>query len=692
MISVMERGTNTDEKGFMKIFNINLSTKIILSFGLIGFLFIGMVLFSFVNGKQVISGLTLINNESSPVISFSSKTNELVKATEPLILKLLVSETSEQYKQTSNKLTANNQQIVSTLNDFGELNLSREFSTVVDETLLQLKNNMQEVEANSLLLIEKQSQIVNAIESTHSIVLTLDALLEKIAPLLSDTLIELEDEATISIVNEVNASVISGMLIIEKTANAQSLEALDNSNQQFVSWQNQHSSLLPSLIFASNDGFYQNFVRKLSALTLSLLDAIEGEQGLLSIQKKRLAAIKQQKTDFATLKAQTENASVLTGLLLDKSFAQNKKLATDINESTQSQNNISIVVGIFILLCILVLSTTMTRLIRRAIKQFMGELDALSNGVLRNIPASKSNDEFGQLNNYLIKVINNLKQTVLDIEDSSKKVEDSVASVVNTSQSTLDIVNQQKDELHMVATALVEMSCTANEVAEHTEKTHDAVINAVELSKNGRQSVLDNHQSIEQVASQTKLTLSAINNLHNGVKSIQNIVDTITEIADQTNLLALNAAIEAARAGEQGRGFSVVADEVRTLATRTQKSTLEIQEKISTMILDSKMTVDATTKSEGLVNESLKQAKLADEMIASFESKMSEVQDLSYLISTATEEQAVTVAELDKKINKIAMLANDTNSKAESAKDEATSQITIAKNLQENVAKFVFER
>lgn len=692
MISVMERGTNTDEKGFMKIFNINLSTKIILSFGLIGFLFIGMVLFSFVNGKQVISGLTLINNESSPVISFSSKTNELVKATEPLILKLLASETNDQYKQTSNKLTANNQQVVSTLHDFSELHLSGEFSTVVDEALLQLKNNMQEVEANSLLLIKKQSQIVNAIESTHQIVLTLDTLLEKIAPLLSDTLIELEDEATISIVNEVNASVISGMLIIEKTANANSLEALESHHQQFINWQNQHSSLLPSLIFSSNDAFYQNFVRKLSALTLSLLDAIEGEQGLLSIQKQRLAAIKQQKTDFATLKAQTENASVLTGLLLDKSFAQNNKLATDINDSTQGQNNISIVVGIFILLCILVLSTTMTRLIRHAINKFMEELNALSNGVLRNIPVSQSNDEFGQLNNYLIKVINNLKQTVLDIEDSSKKVEASVVSVVNTSQSTLDIVNQQKDELHMVATALVEMSCTANEVAQHTEKTHDAVINAVELSKNGRQRVLDNHQSIEQVASQTKLTLSAINNLHNGVKSVQDIVDTITEIADQTNLLALNAAIEAARAGEQGRGFSVVADEVRTLATRTQKSTLEIQEKISTMILDSKMTVDATTKSEGLVNESLKQAKLADEMIASFESKMSEVQDLSYLISTATEEQAVTVAELDKNINKIAMLANDTNSKAESAKDEATSQVVIAKNLQENVAKFVFER
>ncbi|MDN2664377.1 methyl-accepting chemotaxis protein [Psychromonas sp. 14N.309.X.WAT.B.A12] len=676
----------------MKIFNINLSTKIILSFTLIGVLFIGMVLFSFINGKQVIAGLTLINNESAPVINYSSKTNELVNATEPLILKLLSSHTPNEYKETASQLSANNQLIATTLKEFGELQLSSEFSGIVDDALSQLNSNMQTVNTQSTLLIDKQAKVVDAIEKAHDITMTLDALLEKIAPLLSDTLIELEDEATISIVNEVNGSVIAGILIIEKTANATSLEDLTVSRGQFVGWQNQHSTLLPSLIFASNDAFYQSFVRQLSELTLSLLDAIEGDTGLLAIQEQRLALIKQQQADFATLQAETNNASILTGLLLDKSFAQNRKLASEINSSTESQNNLSIIVGISILIGIVLLSIAMTRLIRQSIKQFMGELDALSQGVLRNIPPSKSNDEFGQLNNYLSKVINNLKQTVLNIEDSSKQVEASVDSVVDSSTGTLEIVNQQKDELNMVATALVEMSSTANEVAQHTEKTHEAVINAVELSKSGRQRVLDNHKSIEQVASQTKVTLSAINDLHNGVKSIEDIVDTITEIADQTNLLALNAAIEAARAGEQGRGFSVVADEVRTLATRTQVSTLEIQQKISAMTLDSKLTVEATTKSEGLVNESLKQAKLADEIIASFESKMSEVQDLSYLISTATEEQAVTVAELDKNINKIAMLANETNSKAESAKHEAISQITIAKKLQENVSKFVFER
>jgi len=676
----------------MKIFNINLSTKIILSFGLIGLLFISMVMFSFTNGKQVISKLTLINEESSPVIGFSSEINELVKATEPLILKLLASKTIAQYKSTSEKLSVNNQLIIERLNKFSALKLSREFSIFVDDTLQDLISNMEDEHKNSLLLIDNQKKAVDEMNDAADIVLTLDTLLAQVAPLLSETLIELEDEATISIVNEVNASVISGMLIIEKTANATNLDELNTLNQQFVNWQNQHSSLLPSLIFASNSTSYQSFVRKLSELTLSLLDAIEGDQGLLAIQHRRLALMSKQQAVFATLQTQTDHASTLTSLLLDKSFSENKKLANNINNSTQNQNNISVIVGIGILLFILVLSFAMTRLIRRSIKLFMKELDALSTGVLRNIPVSQSNDEFGQLNNYLIKVIDNLKQTVLGIEDSSQKVEASVESVVNSSQNTLDIVNQQKDELNMVAAALVEMSSTANEVAEHTVKTHDAVTEAVELSKNGRQSVLDNHLSIEQVAAQTKVTLSAINNLHDGVKSIEDIVDTITAIAEQTNLLALNAAIEAARAGEQGRGFSVVADEVRTLATRTQQSTLEVQEKISGMMIDSKLTVEATTKSEGLVSESLKQAKIADEMIASFETKMNEVQDLSYLISTATEEQALTVGELDKNINKIAMLANETNNKAESAKDEARSQITIVNHLQENVSKFVFER
>ncbi|MEP2651870.1 MAG: methyl-accepting chemotaxis protein [Paraglaciecola sp.] len=676
----------------MHISNVNLSTKITVSFSFIGLLFIVMMLLGFINGKKVISGLTLINEESSPVIVFSSKINELMKAKEPLVLKLLSSNNALEYNGTANQLNANNTLIASTLSDFDKLELGGDFSALVDESLKQLKVNMQQVESDSLSLINEQSDIIDSIQKSNQIIATLDNLREEISPLLADTLIEIENESVISILHEINVSVVSGMLVIERIANTTSLDKLYENSSQFVNWQNQHSNLLPSLIFASAEPQFQNFVRELSKLTLSLLDAVEGKQGLLAIQTRKLELISQQKIDSAELYSKISNTTNLTERLLTNAFAQNMQLSKSISDDTKYQNNVSIIVGISILLGIVLLSIWMTRFIRKAMQLVMDELSYLSKGILRTIPAMKSDDEFGRLNGYLIDVVSNLKQTILEIEDSSKKVENSVDSVVNGSQDTLTIVRKQKDELDMVATALVQMGTTSDGVAQHTEKTHEAVIGAVELAKNGRQKVQQNHQKIEQVASQIDKTLSAITNLDTGVKSIESIIDTITDIADQTNLLALNAAIEAARAGEQGRGFAVVADEVRTLATRTQQSTLEIHQKISSMIVDSKLAVEVTIQSETLVNESLLQAKRADEIIVNFEDKMSAIQSLSYLISTAAEEQAVTVTELDRNINRIMTLADETSTKAESAKNVATSQVEIAANLENNVSKFIFER
>ena len=673
-------------------FSLNLSMKITISFLVIGLLFIATMLYNYEGTKQVTSGLAIINSESSPVVSNASKVNSLVKAIEPLVLGLTIVKDTASYNRKANDLKNNKQDLINSLQEFKNLKLSGELADVVSNTLNRLDSRMKELDRVTEQLIRQQGEIVRLTEHSNQVIATLNKLQKEIAPLLKDTLLELDDDSVISTVNEIYASITSGLLVIERIGYVTSVDDMSGLNDQFLNWQNTHSNLLPTLIFASDDSNYQQFVKELSRLTLSLLDSIEGEQGLLAVQQRRLELVQQQGQIFNQLKLSLAEVSEMTGALLDESFTQNSLLSEKLNARAENQIQTAIYVGLAIIVGITLISVWISRFMRRSIKGFTVELDALSRGVLRNIPPSKTNDEFGRLNNYLLQVVDNLKQTVIDIESSAKQVEKSVGHVADSSTDTREIVQQQKCELDAIAAALVEMSSTAQDVAQHTENTHDRIMKAGELSEDGRKRVQDSRKSVEQMVQQTDQTISVINNLDDGVKSIESIIDTITEIADQTNLLALNAAIEAARAGDHGRGFAVVADEVRQLATRTQQSTLEIQEKITSMISDSKKAVAVISQSESLANNSLEQATLADETIMSFGKIMAEIQDLSHLISTAAEEQAVTLKELDKNINQVTILADQTNTKAETTEGEAMSQVQVVQELESKVAKFSFER
>lgn len=672
--------------------SISLTTRITITFIVIGFFFLLTMLLGYWNSNQVSSGLRIINDESAPVMANSSEINSLVLATESLVLKLTNSRTSAEYTLANQDLTTNVQAISDSFTGLETLSRSESISKVVAGTVSQLKDKVSEIKVDAAGLSARHKDIVELVEYSETVIAELNGLQATITPLLQQTLLDLDQESVISIVNEINASITYGLLVIERIGAASSPSEIEMLRGQFVGWQNVHSNLLPSLIFASQDESFQRFVRQLSQLTLSLLDGIEGDRGLLQIQTSRLDLEVLQQESYVRLQSDIMAASSLTKQLLDDSFKQNNLLSSEINKASNQHTRFSLIVGILMLAGITAVAFWITMTIRNAMKNLMKEMDLLSKGNLRNIERSHSEDEFGRLNNYLLQVVDGLKQVVTGIESSARQVEQSVDSVSNSSSDTRQIVEQQKIELDSIAAALVEMNMVAQDVAKHTENTHEKIVEAGQFARDGRTQMLSSRESVDKMAEQTKQMIDVINKVDEGVRSIEGIIETIENIAEQTNLLALNAAIEAARAGDQGRGFAVVSDEVRSLANRTQESTLEIQTKITSMISDSRVAVQVIRDSETLVLNSSEQAKLADETIGQFDVKMGEIQDLSHLISTATEEQVRTVDELERNLTQITILADQTNVQAEKAEGEAKAQVKIVEELDQKLSQFTIER
>ncbi len=343
------------------------------------------------------------------------------------------------------------------------------------------------------------------------------------------------------------------------------------------------------------------------------------------------------------------------------------------------------VVAVFV---VVLLWWTLRAAFLRPLKTLMDHIQQMAQGDFTGKVQIQRADELGQLSENLTQLQQEMGGVIGSVKESALKLNRASEHINISADEITGLTGETEQSTDQVATAVNEMSSTVQEVANNASGAADAANQADAGARRGRQVMESTLDSINRLSEGVNTVADAMRQLEGETNRIGSVLEVIQNVAEQTNLLALNAAIEAARAGEQGRGFAVVADEVRTLARRTQDSTREIAEIIDAVQAGAAHAMSAMSISQEQAHNTVESAGEAGEAIAEITRAVTSISEMNAQIATAAEEQSYAAEEINKNIEKVVQLVRGAHESARGSTQTARDLNDLSRHLSTQIAHF----
>ena len=427
---------------------------------------------------------------------------------------------------------------------------------------------------------------------------------------------------------------------------------------------------------------------------LKNLSAVFGtsQQGALASLETALGAYrtavqsyKAANANIVTARAEmtTQGADIVT--ISDKLY----EIQLDRRDAESAQaRDLQLISTLLALLVGIIAALVITRQITRPIQETLAVVERIASGDLSHNIQVTRRDELGVLQQGIQRMGTTLRELISGIRDGVTQIASAAEELSAVTEQTSAGVNSQKIETDQVATAMHEMTATVQEVARNAEQASQAASDADGQAREGDKVVAEAIAQIERLAAEVARSTDAMAHLQQESNKIGSVMDVIKAVAEQTNLLALNAAIEAARAGEAGRGFAVVADEVRGLAQRTQKSTEEIEGLVAGLQNGTQQVANVMNNSRSLTDSSVELTRKAGASLENITRTVSNIQSMNQQIAAAAEQQSAVAEEISRSIVNVRDVSEQTATASDETAKSSVELARLGSQLQQMVSHF----